>query len=156
MVLQKQAVTKRQFQRVQCLYLRQHGAKSKDIGAALAISAVSVRRVWSDYRHHGEEAILKDERGGRFRENMTKKEEQMFLQPFFQKASKGGVLIANEIKKAYEKKLGRPVPKSTIYAILNRNGWRKIKPRPTHPKGNESAREIFKVSFPPHREMGSN
>lgn len=154
--LQQAALTKREFQRVQCLYLRQHGASSKDIAAVLALSSVSVKRVWGDYRKRGEEGILQDRRGGRYRENMTEKEEHEFLDPFFKKASSGGVLIANEIQRAYEKKLKRPVPKSTIYGMLHRHGWRKIIPRPSHPKGNESAREIFRVSFPPDRSMGSH
>ncbi len=154
--LQKQAATKREFQRVQCLYLRKHGATSKGIAAALALSAISVKRVWSDYRKHGEENILKDKRGGRYRQNMTAVEEQEFLAPFFQKAARGELLIVNGIKDAYEKKLKRPVPKSTIYAMLHRHGWRKITPRPTHPKGNASSREIFKVSFPPNRSYSSD
>ena len=154
--LQKQAETKREFQRVQCLHLRQHGASSGDIAAALALSSISVKRVWSDYRKGGEEAVLKDHRGGRYRQNMTKKEEDALLAPFFKKALKGGILIVNEIQQAYEKKLKRSVPKSTIYAMLHRHGWRKIAPRPSHPKGNESAREIFRVSFPPNRPVGSN
>lgn len=150
--LQEEAITKREFQRVQCLYLRQHGASSHDIAAVLAISAVTVKRVWSDYRRLGEKS-LQERRGGRYRENMSQQEEKEFLAPFFEKAQTGGILMVNEIKKAYEKKLDRFVPKSTIYAILHRHGWRKIVPRPTHPKANKSAREIFKVSFPP---AGSN
>lgn len=154
--LQARASTKREFQRVQCVYLRQHGASSKDIAVVLALSAVSVKRVWSAYREHGEEAFFQEQRGGRYRENMTKQEEEAFLAPFLKKANEGGVLIVNEIHHAYAEKLQRRIPKSTLYAILHRHGWRKIAPRPTHPKGNVSAREIFKVSFPPDRVVGQD
>lgn len=149
--LQKQAVTKRQFQWVQCLALRQQGGTSEDIAAVLAISTATVRRVWSDYRTHGYKAILKDSRGGRYNENMPLGQEQRFLASFLQQAATEGVLIVNDIHRAYEKELGRTVPKSTIYAMLDRNGWRKIVPRPQHPQGNPGAREIFQASFPPDR-----
>lgn len=156
LALQNKASTKREFQRVQCLYLRQYGASSKDIAAVLAMSGVNVKRVWIDYRRRGEDAVFKERRGGRYRENMTTKEERQFLNPFLKEAEKGGVLVVNEIHAAYEKKLRRPVSKSTVYAMLHRHGWRKIVPRPHHPKGNKSAQEIFRVSFPPDRSTGRN
>lgn len=152
--LQDKASTKREFQRVQCLYLRHHGASSTDIAAALAMSGVSVKRVWIDYRKRGEEAVFKERRGGRYRENMTAEEECHFLSPFLKEAEKGSVLVVNEIHHAYEKRLKRQVPKSTVYAMLHRHGWRKIVPRPHHPKGNKSAQEIFRVSFPPNPQNG--
>jgi hypothetical protein len=31
-----------------------------------------------------------------------------------------------------------------VYRALHRQGWRKIAPRPKHPKANEEAREAFK------------
>src|SRR3982751_3398415 len=40
--------------------------------------------------------------------------------------------------------LGRPVHPSVVYRALPRPGWRKVIPRPRHPKANEEAREAFK------------
>lgn len=150
--LQNQAKTKREFQRVQCLYLRQSGCASKDIATVMAMSPVGVRRVWVDYRKEGEKSVFREKRGGRYRENMTEAEEDALLKPFFRDAQKGGVLLVNDIQKVYEEKIGRRVQKSTIYAVLHRHGWRKIAPRPSHPKGNSSQKEIFKASFPPQGE----
>jgi len=59
-------------------------------------------------------------------------DEKRFLSPFIEKASRSGVLVVSGIKLAYEKTLGHKVPKSTIYRMLERNGWRKIMPRPSH------------------------
>lgn len=152
--LRNRAATKREFQRVQCLYLRQHNCSSKDIAASLSMKAVGVRRVWSDYSQRGEEAIFVDRRGGRYNENMPEKEERKFLAPFFEEAKDGGILVVNEIKRAYEKHLRRPVPKSTVYEMLHRHGWRKIAPRPSHPKGDPMKREKFKTIFPPDSRTG--
>jgi transposase len=152
--LQHRAKTKREFQRVQCLYFRQHGVPSTDIAPAMAMSSVSVKRFWRDFASRGEEAIFDDRRGGRYNENMTAEEEKTFLAPFFATAAVGGMLVVSEVQKAYEKKIGRRVGNSTIYDLLHRHGWRKIAPRPSHPKGDPVKREKFKTVFPPHRKAG--
>ena len=148
--LQQRAQTKREFQRVQCLYFGQHGCSSTDIASSVAMSAVTVKRVWTDYRQRGEEAIFDDRRGGRYHAHLTHQEEEAFLTPFFETAKKGGILIVHVVKEAYEKKVGQRVGSSTIYDLLHRHGWRKIVPRPSHPQGDPIAREKFKTVFPPH------
>ena len=67
-----------------------------------------------------------------------------------EKARAGGVLVVGEIKTAYEKKAGKQVPKSTVYRMLARHGWRKIAPRPKHPKAEIGVQEEFKKSSPLH------
>lgn len=154
--LQNQAKTKREFQRVQCVYFRQRGVSSKDIASVLAISMPTVKKVWADYRKRGKGNFLKDHRGGRYHEHMTKNQEEAFLSPFFKKAERGGMLLVNEVHESYENRIKKKIPKSTVYALLHRHGWRKIVPRPSHPKGNTSSQEIFKASFPPNRSVGGH
>jgi len=149
--LQRRAKTKREFQRVQCLYFRQHGIPSTDIAPTVAMSAVCVKRFWGDYKKRGEGAIFRDRRGGRYNENMTAEQEKRFLGPFFGNAAKGGMLVVSEVQEAYEKKIGRRVGNSTIYDLLQRHGWRKIAPKPSHPQGDPKKREKFKTIFPPDR-----
>jgi transposase len=48
------------------------------------------------------------------------------------------------LHRTYEVKIGRKVPKSTIYRLLHRQGWRKLAPRGKHPEGNEQAIGQFK------------
>ena len=50
----------------------------------------------------------------------------------------------SRVKAAYEQILGRKVPKSTVYRMLARHGWRKVMPRPRHPKADASAQAEFK------------
>jgi transposase len=82
--------------------------------------------------------------GGRRYGYMTIEQERQFLSQFFDLAARGGVLVVSEIKKAYEAEVGHEVAKTTIYRMLERHGWRKIMPRPRHPKSDTEAQEGFK------------
>ncbi len=82
--------------------------------------------------------------GGRRRQNMTLEEEITFLKTFEESASNGEHVDSYTVKQAYEKRLGKIVPLSTITRLLARHGWRKIAPRKYHPKRNIDAQEAFK------------
>ncbi len=147
-VLQKRAKTKRDFQKVQTLALKRLNYRHDEIKTCLNVGRDNITRTLSKYRKKGPDALFEDGRGGRKHENMSEEEEKLFLKPFLKQAEKGGVLIANKIHIAYEKAVGRKIPLSTIYAMLHRNGWRKISPRPKHPKGDEVKQKAFKDFFP--------
>jgi len=141
----KKAKTKDDFQRVQCLWLRAtKGFTSGAVAQATGLSEGYVRKVWADYFQEGSQALLRPSRGGRHRQNLTKEQESHLLKGFLDRAEAGGVLVVSQIKQAYEKMVGRTVPKSTVYRMLDRHGWRKILPRPRHPKNDPAAAEIFK------------
>jgi len=40
------------------------------------------------------------------------------------------------------------VPKSTVYRMLARQGWRKLAPRPRHPRSDIQAQEAWKKNSP--------
>ena len=82
--------------------------------------------------------------GGRHYGYMRIDEERQFLSRFFDQASHGGVLIVSEIKRAFEVLVGHKVAKTTVYRMLDRHGWRKIMPRPRHPKSDVKAQKGFK------------
>ena len=86
--------------------------------------------------------------GGRYHAYMSKEAEKLFLEPFYQKAERGELTTAQEMKLAYEEQIGRNVHKTTIYDILKRHGWRKILPRGRHPKADSEAQETFKKTSP--------
>jgi transposase len=141
----RKAKTKSEFQRVQCISLRiTLGLAAQQIAQAVGWHVDTVRHVQSHYLRRGQAALRISGKGGRFRENMTVKEETEFLAPFFHAAESGGILVATDIKRAYEKRVGRHVPRSTIYRMLVRHGWRKIAPRPRHPETDPAIGEEFK------------
>ncbi len=55
---------------------------------------------------------------------------------------------AGTLKRDYEKLVGHPVAASTVYRLLAKAGWRKVVPRPSHPKKDPGAEEAFKKSTP--------
>jgi transposase len=143
--LMRNAKTKPDFQRVQCVWLRATLNLDDDqIATAVGLSHNTVRCLNSRFRLHGEEALSGVGRGGRRRQNLSIEQEDDVLRPFLEEAGIGGILVANPIKIAYERAVDHAVPKSTIYRLLARHGWCKLAPRPRHPKANSEAQEEFK------------
>ena len=134
-----------EFQRFLCIWLRvTHGLSTAEIARTLALSVNTVRFTQKDFIENGVSALTELERGGRKRCLMPLKEEAAFLRQFEEKAGQGELLVVNEIKLALEKHLGRTIHKATVYRILYRHGWRKLAPRPSHPKRNQQEAEAFK------------
>jgi transposase len=137
--------TKADFQRVQCVWLRgKLGLSNEQIAVAVGWSANTVRAWHSRYLRQGEEVLLGVGRGGRRHAYLKPEEERAFLEGFVAQAERGGILVVGEIKAAYERAVGRTVPKSTVYRMLARHGWRKVAPRPRHPQGDPATQEAFK------------
>ena len=75
---------------------------------------------------------------------MNLEKEALFLKTFTDQAEKGSVITVQEIQEAFEKKVGNAVSKSTVYRLLKRHSWRKIKPRPAHAKADKEKQASFK------------
>src|SRR5438270_10636558 len=145
----KEAKNKAEYQRIQCVWLRAAlGLRAAQIATALGWQVDSVRQVHSDYLRHGESVLRSKPSGGRHRQNLTVEQEQELLLPFLEQAEAGGVLVA-PVQAAYEAAVGRPVHHSVVYRALHRQGWRKVVPRPKHPKASEEAQEAFKKAAGP-------
>jgi transposase len=96
------------------------------------------------YDHGGLKALKPKPIGGRQRENMTLPEEKALLDRFAKAAGAGEMLNIHDLKAAYEKAVGHETSNSTIYNLLARHSWRKLMPRPFHPKRNIAAQNSFK------------
>lgn len=141
----KKSKSKSEYRRVLCLWLRASlGLSAEQIAAGLDLSISSVWRIQSNYLRYGEGALLSPGSGGRHHENISIEKETAFIQQFLHEASTGGILEVSKIKVAYEKMVKHTVPKSTIYRLLARHGWRKIIPKPRHPKADLHKQESFK------------
>ena len=133
-----------QRQRIQMVLLREGGMTQPLIAAAMGVSLSTVNRAHMAYDHGGIKALKPRPSGGRKRENMTLEEEKALLARFAKAAGAGEMLNIHDLKAAYEKAIGHETSKSTIYNLLARHGWRKLMPRPFHPKRDIAAQNAFK------------
>jgi transposase len=134
----------REQKRLLCLKLRtEQGFSTKQIAEIVECSEIQVRKVISNYNKNGLSSILRGHQGGNHR-NLSFEEEEAVLAPFLSNAEKGQILIVPDIHMAYEATLGRSVPPSTVYRMLERHNWRKVMPRPRHPKANPQEQEAYK------------
>ncbi len=121
------------------------GMCDRDTGDLLGRSRATVVRMRNEF---GELWSKKEPRGrswgGRRYGYMSMDQERQFLSRFFDEAAHGGILIVSEIRRNFEALIGHRVAKTTIYRMLDRHGWRKIVPRPRHPKSDAKARKGFK------------
>lgn len=78
---------------------------------------------------------------------MTKNEEDEVLASCKKEGDAGGILEISSVKHAYETKLGHPVHETIVYRMLHAHGWRKIAPRPQHPKRDQEKADEFKKNF---------
>lgn len=82
-----------------------------------------------------------DRRGGRRRELLSLEEETRFVQGWINKTKEGQALVVAPIHVAFEKKVGKRVPKSTIYRMLGRHGWPKITSNARRPKADAESQD---------------
>ena len=121
-------------QRIQMVLLREIGMSQPAIADAMGVSLSTVNRAHMAYDHGGIKALKPKPIGGRMRENMTVAEEKALLARFAKAAGAGEMLNIHDLKAAYEQAIGHRTSDSTIYSVLARHGWRKLMPRPFHPK----------------------
>jgi len=125
----------RERTRLLCLRLRiERAYPSEKIAEIADCSDGLVKKVISDYGRIGLDGILRGTFGGN-RRNLSLSEEEKLLQPFLKQAESGQILVVSDIQNAYEEVLGRSVPPSTVYRMLDRHNWRKVMPRSKHPNG---------------------
>jgi transposase len=133
-----------QRERIQMVLLRESDMTQPAIAAAMGVSLSTVNRAHMAYDGGGIKALKPKPIGGRQRENMTVAEEKALLARFAKAAGAGELLNVHDFKAAYEEAIGHSTSNSTIYNLLARHGWRKLMPRPFHPKRDLAAQNDFK------------
>ncbi|BBD57550.1 hypothetical protein NIES2109_47720 [Nostoc sp. HK-01] len=118
-----------------------------EIAVHVGVSKGFVRKVIQQYNRKGEAGLSASGKGGRHNCYLSWEQEKELIDSFKEKARSGQVATAMQIKLAYEKKCGFTVHKTTIYRLLERHQWRKIIPRPTHPKKDPNSVDEFKKTF---------
>jgi transposase len=131
----------------QCMHLRiTQNLTAKAIADLIGWSEIGVKRVQCDFFKRGIVALRREptHKGIRRHSHMSFEAEVAFLSPFQTEALTGGVLDVLKIHRALESHLGRRVGKSTVYDLLHRHNWRRITPRPRHPKADAEQQAAFK------------
>lgn len=134
-----------EYRRIQCVYLRsKYHYDAWEIAKLVGLKPQTVRNIHSAYIQAGESALKIRARGGRRKSHLAIEEEEAFLRSFEKAGRLGDIVEISGIHKAFEARVGQRVPRSTIARLLHRHGWRKIEPRPKHPKGQPELVEPFK------------
>lgn len=133
------------YKRVQCIYFRAKFDYSADLITKITgYKLQTVRNIHSAFLKYGLQALEINQKGGRNHELLSINQEKKLIEEFEQKAKDGGIIEISKIHTAYEKTVGKKIAQSTTYRMLDRHNWRKITPRPTHPKSNIEVMENFK------------
>lgn len=133
------------YKRAQCVYLRsEYNYCPQQISQITGLSSDRIRHVHSLYRKYGEKVIYCGSRGGRNNANMKLEEEAEFLKQYESDSISGKIITASSIHRDLESFLSKSLHQSGIYKMLQRNGWRKILPRPQHPDHDQKAIDAFK------------
>ena len=111
------------------------------------MSVHTVHQVISTYNREGVSAVETKGKGGRYHEYLTREEERDLFTPFFERAERGELTTVAQIKHIFEKRGGHEGDETTIHRLLKRQKWRKLVPRPFHPKANKEEQEFFEQHF---------
>lgn len=137
-----------QFQRWQVIFIMSTQKYGADEVAEIAgVTKGTVYQWVHTYNHKGPEALILRGRGGRTGGLLTWEEEKSLLDELREKAMQGLVVIIQPIREYVARTVGRKVSKDYAYDLLHRHGWRKVSPRPEHPKVNKEEQEEFKKNY---------
>jgi len=128
------------YKRLLALRLRSIGKTNAEISEIVGFHAQYITDLVRKYIAEGIESIISDKRTSNYR-RMSYAEETEFLEQFVELAEAGAILTVDEIKKKFDEATGKESHVNTIYCLLKRHGWRKVRPRPTNP-GKASDDEI--------------
>ena len=127
------------YKRVQVLNMRRLGKTREEISEATGYHAQTISDIVTQYIEKGMESLIGNHYTSHNR-RMSFEEESAFLEQFREEAESGLLISVKKILEKYEEMTGKESNTSTIYALLKRHGWRKVKPRPRHP-GSASEEE---------------
>src|SRR5258708_12382823 len=120
---------------------------------SLCGSTPAVWRWVQQYNHQGPEGL---HRAGRRWAVLKWEQEQRFLEKRLQAAARGQVLTAKQLHGQLQQITGREVSLGYVYRLLHRHGWRKLGPRPPHPKTQLKTQAEFKKNSPHAFKQPSN
>jgi len=123
------------YKHIQILNMRRLGKTNVEISEAVGYHAQYITDIVGIYIEKGMDGVIGNHYKGNNR-RMSYEEETAFLEQFREEAESGLLISVGKILTKYEEVTGKESNTSTIYKLLKRHGWRKVKPRPKHPDGS--------------------
>ena len=124
---------KRIDKRLQVIILRYEGKSNEEIHKKLDLSVKRISELCGEFKRDGIEEYTRNKYGGNHR-SLTDAEEKEILDGFEAKAEAGELVTVQDIKRAFDERIGKDTGRGYIYMVLARRKWRKVMPRPKHPK----------------------
>ena len=138
--------------RLRALELHAAGETHEKIAEKTELATTYISELITKYLKSGLGAVAGNNYKGN-RRNLSFEEETAVLEPYKKAAEAGQIIEVGEIKRAYEKAIGRTLESSRgqIYRVLKRHEWRKIMPRSEHPdKASDEEVEASKKLTKPY------
>ena len=131
---EKRCKDKRTSKKLTVLLIRFSGVSIAETAQRMNCSERKVARLISEYKKQGLEEFMRSKYVGGNHRSLSEAEEKEILAPFEKMAEEGHMVTAQEIKKVFDKRIGKDTGRGYIYMLLKRHGWRKVMPRAKHPK----------------------
>jgi transposase len=146
--LLKQAGSVADQRRIQAVLMRALDASPPErIAEVTGLCVATVRVIHSRFLREGIACLVgRPGRGGKRRTLLTPKQAEQLLERHAAAAARGEVIEAGAFRRDYQELVGHKVAASTVYRLLARSGWRKLAPRPSHPRKDPEAEAAFKKS----------
>lgn len=131
--LEKKTKDKNISRRLRVLMMRYEGYRDREIAERLGIHKTSVSAMCMRYMDLGLEEYARNKYTSH-RRLLSEEEETAILERFRRMAEAGQEVTVKEIKAAFDEACGKDTGNVYIYKVLKRHRWRKVVPRPKHPK----------------------
>ena len=148
--LAKKAKRAPELRRLQSVLLGCAGLSAEHISPITGLKPNYIRQIWMKCRREGVESLIGERRGqSRGKAHLSLKEEKAFLEEFKKKAESGELVTIRELYASHCARVNKNLNRTVTYRLLRRHRWRKITPRPEHPKHDPKRLKRFKEAFFP-------
>lgn len=130
---EKRTTDKRLSKKLNILLLRFGGKSIAETAEQMNCSVSKVRRLVAEYHRDGLVEYMRSKYAGNHR-SLSIEEENEILSSFKKKADAGQIITVQDIKRAFDERIGKDTGRGYIYMLLKRHEWRKVMPRAKHPK----------------------
>ena len=154
---EKETNDKNVSRRLRVLMLRHEGYKVREVAKMVGMRLNSISQLCQRYREQGLEEFKRNKYTSH-RRALPVEQEEGILSRFEEAAKAGHEVTAQEIKAAFDEVRGKDTGRGYIYALLRRHGWRKVMPRPKHPKAAseeacEASKKLSKACWNPGKSV---